>query len=143
MNKAGAIVAGALPGAGPTYFPRMTGNTDAVTVYYDGACPLCLKEIGLLRRLDRHDRLVFEDVSPAGAAPSCSIDRDRLLARFHVRRTDGSMVSGAQAFTEAWSRVPGLSWLRAIGRFGPTRWLLDRLYDAFLTVRPALQRLAG
>ncbi|WOI53364.1 DUF393 domain-containing protein [Parvularcula sp. LCG005] len=118
--------------------------TNAVTVYFDGACPLCRKEIALLRRMEKgRGRLVFEDVAPPDATPSCAIDRQRLLARFHVRLPDGEMVEGARAFTEAWSRVRGLGWLAPVGRFAPTRRLLDGVYAVFLKVRPTLQRLAA
>jgi predicted DCC family thiol-disulfide oxidoreductase YuxK len=111
-------------------------------VYFDGACPLCLMEIGFLRRADRKGRLVFEDVSPPDAQPSCPLPRERLMARFHVRLPDGRMVSGARAFTEAWSALPGLGFLRLIGAFAPTRIALDALYGVFLRVRPAMQRWA-
>lgn len=65
------------------------------------------------------------------------------MARFHARLPDGSVVEGAQAFTEAWSSVTWLVWLRPLGRNAVTRWLLDRLYDGFLQVRPGLQWMAG
>ncbi|NHK27444.1 DUF393 domain-containing protein [Parvularcula flava] len=114
-----------------------------ITVFYDGACPLCVREIGLLRRLAQADAICFEDVSPPDAAPSCDISRSRLMARFHARLPDGSVVEGARAFTEAWSRVPWLVWLRPLGSNVASRWLLDRLYDGFLKMRPGLQWLAG
>lgn len=118
-------------------------ETTPLTVYFDGACPLCVREIGLLRRLTRDSqRIAFEDVSPPDAQPSCAVGRDRLMARFHVKLDNGDVVEGARAFTEAWAQVPGLGFVAAIGRFGPTRALLDALYGVFLKVRPALQRLA-
>jgi predicted DCC family thiol-disulfide oxidoreductase YuxK len=119
----------------------MSTQPAELTVYYDGACPLCLKEIGLMRQLDRkRGRILFEDVSPPDAAPSCGIDRKALMARFHAKLPDGSVVDGAQAFTEAWGRISGLFWLRPIGRFGPTRWLLNFAYAGFLKIRPFLQQ---
>ena len=114
-----------------------------LTLYFDGACPLCRREIGLLRRLDRRGRIAFEDVSPEGAQPSCLVDRAALLERFHAKLPNGEVVSGARAFTEAYARVPGLGWARALGRFGPTRTMLDWLYARFLRVRPRLQRMLG
>ncbi|MBD0427883.1 thiol-disulfide oxidoreductase DCC family protein [Aquisalinus flavus] len=114
-----------------------------ITVFYDGACPLCVREIGLLRKLARTGAIDFEDVSPPDAAPSCDIARTSLMARFHARLTNGSVVQGAQAFTEAWSKVPWLVWLRPLGRNMASRWLLDRVYDCFLKLRPGLQWLAG
>ena len=110
-------------------------------VFYDGACPLCIREIGLLRRLEKGRHLDFVDVSPPNAAAFCPIPQEQLLARFTVQRADGEMVDGAQAFTESWSQIPWLIWLRPIGRFAPTRWMLNVIYAGFLKLRPALQRL--
>jgi len=115
---------------------------EKLTVFYDGACPLCVREIALLRRLDRRERIVFENVAEPGAAEACPVDRERLLARFHVRLQDGRLVDGARAFTEAWAQIPGLGILRHLGRFGPSRKLLDFAYARFLRIRPALQAMA-
>lgn len=114
-----------------------------LTVYYDGACPLCRNEIAFLRKLDRKERIRFLDVSPPDAGAYCPLPKAQLLSRFHVMRSDGKIVEGAEAFTELYSVFPLLIWLRPIGRFPPTRWLLDRLYDGFLVLRPHLQKWAG
>ncbi|MEM9810997.1 MAG: DUF393 domain-containing protein [Pseudomonadota bacterium] len=114
-----------------------------ITVFYDGACPLCRREIALMRRLDRRGKLQFENLADPDAAISCPIDRRELLARFHARLPDGEMVSGARAFTESYAQVPGLGWVAILGRFGPTRVLLEGLYRGFLRVRPAIQRLVS
>ena len=94
----------------------------------------------MLRRLDKGQRIDFLDVSPPDAAEFCPIPQETLLARFTVRRGDGELVDGAQAFTEAWSQIPWLVWLRPIGRFPPTRALMNLIYAGFLKIRPALQR---
>lgn len=113
-----------------------------LTLFYDGACPLCVREIGLLRRLDRRGALAFENVAEANASVSCPIDRQQLLARFHAQLPNGDIVDGARAFTEAYSRLPGLSFIGPLGRFGPTRYILDLLYSFFLRIRPAMQWIA-
>ena len=112
-------------------------------VYFDGACPLCVREIGMLRRLDKNQRLSFEDVSPPGAAESCPLPQAVMLARFHVRRSDGVLVDGAEAFLAAYAQLPGLSWLGRAGRSRLVCAVLNRLYGGFLKVRPFIQRLAG
>ncbi|MEM1381166.1 MAG: DUF393 domain-containing protein [Pseudomonadota bacterium] len=116
--------------------------TSEVTVFYDGACPLCVREIALLRRLDRRDRLAFENVADPDAPISCAVDRQALLARFHARLPNGDIVDGARAFTEAYARLPGLGFVGALGRFAPTRGALNALYAVFLRLRPSLQGLA-
>lgn len=109
-----------------------------LTVWFDGGCPLCTREIALMRRLDRRGRIEFVDVTGDG---SCPIDRAALLARFHARE-DGVMLSGAAAFAAMWRAIP---LLRPLGRaacndrvLGALEWL----YRRFLVMRPALQRLA-
>jgi len=109
----------------------------AVTVWYDGACPLCRREIGLVRRLDRAGRIAFEDVS--GPDASCPIDRAALLARFHAREGDGPVLIGAAAFAAMWRAVPLLRPLGLAARRPRVLALLDRAYAAFLRVRPRLQ----
>jgi len=112
-----------------------------VTVYYDSGCPLCLREIGVMRRLDKRERIEFVDVLDEQG--SCPLDRDTLLARFHARNEDGELVSGAAAFAAMWRQIP---WLRPLGlaaRYRPVLWVLEPLYRLFLKVRPTLQRALG
>jgi len=113
----------------------MTG----LTVWHDGACPLCRREIALMRRLDRRGAITFVDASDAAAA--CPIDRKALLARFHARE-DGRMLSGAAAFAAMWRAIPALRPLGLAARNPVALAVLERSYRGFLRVRPTLQRLA-
>ncbi len=109
-------------------------------VWYDGACPLCRREIALIRRLDRRGAIHFVDAT--GEDVSCPVDRADLLARFHVRE-DGAILSGAAAFAAMWRAVP---LLRPLGLAARRPWVLavlERGYRGFLRVRPMLQRLAA
>lgn len=117
-----------------------TAAMSDLTIWFDGGCPLCRREIALMRRLDRAKAIAFVDVS-AGEA-SCPIDRRELLARFHASE-DGVLLSGAAAFAAMWRAIPVL---RPIGLAARNRVVLvglERLYLAFLRVRPRLQRWAG
>ncbi len=106
-------------------------------VWFDGDCPLCRREIAVMRRLDRRGAIVFTDV--ATGQGSCPIDRADLLARFHARE-DGRMVSGAEAFAAMWRVIPLLAPLGRLARNRQVLGLMERLYLAFLKVRPRLQR---
>lgn len=108
-----------------------------VTVWYDASCPLCRREIALMRRLDRAGRISFVDVSDP--AQACPIDRAAMLARFHARE-NGRMVSGAAAFGAMWRAIPLLWPLGILARLPGAERLLDRAYGLFLAVRPRLQR---
>lgn len=111
----------------------------AAEVFFDGACPLCRAEIETYRRMDGMERLVWRDVADdAFEAPD--LDRTAALARFHARRADGRVVSGAAAFLAVWRASPRLAPLaRALDRRGP-RDLLELGYRVFLRVRPLWRR---
>jgi predicted DCC family thiol-disulfide oxidoreductase YuxK len=109
-----------------------------LTVWYDGACPLCLREIALMRRLDRRQAIEFINV--ADGQTVCPIDRTQLLARFHARE-NGEMRSGAAAFAAMWRVIP---LLRPLGLMARNRFVLrglEQLYLMFLRVRPRLQAM--
>jgi len=110
-----------------------------VTVWYDGQCPLCRREIAWVRRLDRRVAIAFVDVSTASAA-ACPMAPDLLLARFHARE-DGVMYSGAAAFAAMWRAVPLLRPLGLVARRPLALAVLERAYGAFLKIRPRLQSL--
>ena len=108
-------------------------------VWHDGGCPLCRREIALMRRLDRRGAIEFVDVTQAKSA-ACPIAPADLLARFHASE-DGQLLSGAAAFAAMWRAIP---LLRPIGLAARAPWLLallERLYVSFLRFRPRLQRL--
>ena len=116
-----------------------------LTVLYDGACPLCRREIGVYRGLQplHPDRPVcFADVNNTALPLPPDTTREQLLARFHVRAGDGELLSGAQAFLALWSALPGWRWLALAGRLPGAAWVMERGYRLFLRWRPKLQRWA-
>lgn len=108
-----------------------------LTVWHDGGCPLCAREIALMRRLDRAGAIEFVDAADAGA--TCPLDRAELLARLHARE-DGRMLSGAAAFAAMWRAIPLLRPLGLLARNRIVLAALERGYVRFLRVRPRLQR---
>ena len=111
-----------------------------LVVWFDGGCPLCRREIALMRRLDRRRAIRFTDISRGGPA-DCPVDRAALLARFHARE-DGTVLSGAAAFAAMWRAIPALRPLGLLARHRSVLAILERTYLAFLRVRPRLQRWA-
>lgn len=123
-------------------------SSESLTVLFDGACPLCRREVGVYRSLtpiDQGPPLKWLDVSqpqpllpllPLGATQST------YLARFHVQRSDGQMLSGAAAFVALWSVLPGWRWLARLANLPGATPLLELLYRGFLKVRPLMQRVA-
>lgn len=110
-----------------------------VTVWYDSDCPLCVREIRLMRRLDRRGAIRFVDIQ---AGNDCPLDAETLLARFHAREGAGPIVSGAAAFAAMWRAIPLFRPLGLAAQNRAVLWVLERLYVGFLKLRPALQRFA-
>lgn len=81
-----------------------------LTVLYDGGGPLCRREIGVYQGLQPNEPVCFTDVSDPSVALPSGTTREHLLARFHVRGSDGQLLSGAQAFLALWAALPGWPW---------------------------------
>ena len=107
-----------------------------VKVWFDSACPLCAKEIEIMRKLDWFDKVDFVDVL---STPDCPIQRERLLERFHAQRLCGPLLSGAAAFALLWRSLPLLRPLGEIARIPFVLRILEILYLRFLRIRPKLQ----
>lgn len=120
-----------------------TPSDTALTVLYDGACPLCRREVGLYRGLQATTSVCYADISGAAQPLPPATSREQLLARFHVRRADGHLLSGAEAFLALWAVLPGWRWLARAGRLPGAAWAMERSYRLFLRVRPSLQRWAS
>ena len=121
------------------HLPVQTGPCGALTVMYDGACPLCRREIGLYQSLTPLQTVVWLDVSDITATMSAA-DQARYMARFHVRQKDGNLLSGAAAFVALWLAMPGWRWLGKLGGLPGVTPMLEIMYRGFLHLRPNLQR---
>jgi len=115
--------------------------SDKLTVYYDGACPLCRAEIGHYRKQDGSEAIDFVDLSGSPADPAPDLSKKAAMARFHVRDEEGALKSGAAAFALLWRNLPAWRWLGLIADWPGIGWLLERAYRAFLPLRPRLAKL--
>lgn len=114
-----------------------TTSLPGVTVWYDGDCPMCIREISLMRRLSRPGAIDFVEIQDA---VGCPLDTETLMSRFHAQERGQPIVSGAAAFAAMWRAIPVLRPLGLMARFRPVLWVLERLYLGFLKIRPWLQR---
>lgn len=112
-------------------------RTKDVTVWYDSDCPMCIREISLMRRLDKRNAVDFVEIQ---SASGCPVGTDELMQRFHAQESGQPIVSGAAAFAAMWRAIPPLRSLGLAARFKPLLWLLEQLYRGFLVVRPWMQR---
>jgi predicted DCC family thiol-disulfide oxidoreductase YuxK len=109
---------------------------DRPTVFYDGGCPVCSREVQFYRNREGADFFAWVDVARADEALlGPGLSRDEALARMHVRRADGTIVSGAAAFAEIWRGMPGLRWLGMLLGVPPFGVLAELGYQLFLRAR--------
>lgn len=115
---------------------RTTGGSSTdrpvARVFYDGACPLCRREIGHYRRLRGADRIDWVDISTGQAAlKHCGLSQRAAMARLHVLDAAGTWQTGAWAFAELWSHLPAYRRLAGLLRRSGALPLLDRCYSVF------------
>jgi predicted DCC family thiol-disulfide oxidoreductase YuxK len=103
-----------------------------IRVLYDGECPLCSREIRMLRKRDRgRGNIDFEDIAAPGFdAGRYGLDQQGVMARIHGVLPDGSVVEGVEVFRRAYASV-GLGWLVAATRWPGLRQLFDAAYRVF------------
>jgi predicted DCC family thiol-disulfide oxidoreductase YuxK len=113
------------------------------TLYFDGSCPLCRAEIAHYRGSDRAGALCFVDVSAKGASLPVGLTRKQAMERFHVRDRNGQLLSGAAAFVEVWSRLPGWRLAARATALPGAISAVEGGYRLFLPIRPFISRFFG
>jgi predicted DCC family thiol-disulfide oxidoreductase YuxK len=86
---------------------------EPVTVFYDGKCPLCSREIAHYRRRTKDAAVSFVDIaSPTFDAAIEGIDLERAHAVLHVK-VGQEMRTGIDAVVSMWERHPHIAMARA------------------------------
>ncbi len=118
-------------------FPVMSSASPALlTVYFDGGCPVCSREIAFYRRQAGASAIEWVDAAVCPVATlGAGLSRQRAMARLHVRTADGQLTSGARAFTTLWRSFPRTAILGRLLDRPPVLALLEVGYRLFLLVR--------
>jgi ubiquinone biosynthesis monooxygenase Coq7 len=120
----------------PQHHTPQATDSACPTVYFDGACPVCSREIAMYQRQPGAEHVRWVDVARCSTDElGPNLNREAALARLHLRRADGALVSGAEAFTSLWQALPRWAWLGRLLSFRPVLWLLEGAYRAFLWLR--------
>lgn len=107
-------------------------------VFFDGDCPLCTREIALLRRWDTRQRIRFTDIAGDGFdARDYGTDQQTLMAEIHGRTSDGEWVTGVEVFRQLYGAV-GFDRTVRFTRLPAVAPALDFLYRRFARNRLAL-----
>jgi predicted DCC family thiol-disulfide oxidoreductase YuxK len=109
--------------------------TPRCTVYYDGACPLCRREIEHYQTQAGAEDIAWVNVAASDAAPGPDLPRAQALARMHVRRADGTLAGGALAFAHLWTQLPRYAGWGRVASWPPVAAVLEVGYRLFLRLR--------
>lgn len=77
-----------------------------VEVFYDGDCPLCRREVDMLKMFDRRNRIRATDIATEGFDPlPLGRSWQELMEEIHGRLPDGSWIKGVEVFRRLYSAV--------------------------------------
>lgn len=113
----------------------------ALTIFFDGRCPLCAREIQALKRLDQQQLLQFEDIHAKDFQHRFpAIDLVEADRKLHGQRSDGKLIYGLDVTAEAWALVGKHRWLAWL-RLPVIHLFSDVVYWVFARFRHPLGRL--
>lgn len=102
-----------------------------VEVFYDGECPLCMREIRMLMRRDEAGLIRFTDIAAKDFDPAAiGLDRSTLMRKIHGRLPTGQLIEGVEVFRQLYESV-GFGALVGVSRAPGISQLLDVAYSLF------------
>ncbi len=110
------------------------------TVFFDGLCPICSREVRLYRRLDRSKNIEWRDLNdgPATLAGE-TFSHEAAMTLLHVKDNAGRLHVGIDAHLCMWDQLPFFRVLAGvIGRRPIAKRLLEKGYIFFTRYRPGL-----
>lgn len=102
-----------------------------IKVLFDGECPLCMREVSMLRRRNHAGRAEFEDIAEPDFDPRrYGLDAQAVMGRIHAVLPDGRVVEGVEVFRRVYAAV-GLGWVMAPSRWPGVRRVYEWGYELF------------
>jgi predicted DCC family thiol-disulfide oxidoreductase YuxK len=116
---------------------------EKLTLFYDGACPLCQAEILFLSGRNQANLLDFVDINSAQFDPlKVGVSCEAALVAMYGQFASGKLIQGVSVFPEAYQRanLPRMAWLFSRKPLQP---FLKLAYLFFAKNRHAISSLLG
>jgi predicted DCC family thiol-disulfide oxidoreductase YuxK len=116
---------------------------EKLTLFYDGACPLCQAEILFLSGRNKANLLDFVDINSAQFDPQkVGVSCQAALAAMYGQFASGKLIQGVAVFPEAYRRanLPRMAWFFSRKSLQP---FLNLAYLFFAKNRHAISSLLG
>lgn len=112
-------------------------------VYFDGLCPLCVREMNKIRQLDTQGKIDLQDINASDFSERFPyidpVQADRIL---HGELADGRIILGLDVTCMAWQLVGKGHWF-AFMRWPVVRLIADRVYLLFARHRHRISSWFG
>ena len=119
----------------------MTLKKEKLRVYYDASCYLCSYEIEYYRKRTQDESIVFVDIShPDFDVIQEGVSKVDVNKYFHVRLSNGNLISGVDAFVAIWKELNIFKLLVFLSKNPLLKFFMDASYLLFVFVRPFLPK---
>ena len=123
-------------------------NTPKLTIFFDGGCPLCKREVDFLQSKNQEGALSFIDINTSDFYLDLryGITYKQAMERIHALKSDGSVIKDIKVFQEAYTLI-GLGWIYAPTKFPIFDKFIEFIYGIWakyrlkLTFRPSIEKL--
>jgi predicted DCC family thiol-disulfide oxidoreductase YuxK len=135
----------------PVDYHPSTSNSWQIKLLYDGACPLCVREVNFLRKKDAgRGRVAFVDIAEDNynAEANGGVDFATAMGRIHAVLPDGTVIKNVEVFRRVYE-ILGMGWIYAATKWPVIGPLVDWIYELWadrrlaLTGRPGLATIAA
>ena len=109
--------------------------TRTLELFFDGDCPLCAREVRLLKRLDKRETILFTDIAgPDFNAGDYGRSEAEFNATIHARTPQGVWITGFEVFRQLYNAV-GFGLLVRLTRIPGIAQMLEAAYRVFAANR--------
>ena len=103
-----------------------------ITVFYDGKCGLCSREIGHYMKIRPSEIFIWCDIANEPQhLKKINVSQSDALRRLHVSDQAGNIYVGIDAFIAIWKKLPRWRLLALICAITGVRSILTLLYNKF------------
>ena len=125
-------------------------STAKLTIFFDGGCPLCKREVEFLQSRNQRGYLSFIDINTSDFYLDFKygITYKQAMERIHALKSDGSIIKDIKVFQEAYTLI-GLGWIYAPTKIPIFSKFIDFIYGIWakyrlrLTFRPSIEKLCA
>ena len=104
-----------------------------ITVYFDGNCGLCNKEINFYRKITKSNPSLFNwaNLHEPEILRGESFTKTEAMEILHVKGSDNQIYKGVYAFIVIWKNIKYMKWLCYLSSIPPITFILKVLYRLF------------